>query len=368
MSKMNRFFVDFHILQTVPPSCINRDDTGSPKTARYGGTTRARVSSQSWKHAMRAYFKDETPFETGLRTKQVIGLIGKEILALSPNLKPEEAQKMAKDAFDNATKKDKKKEKDTEKSTNESLETLFFMSPKQAKNLAELKVQGVEEKVEYKKALKKDPTFDMALFGRMVADDSNLNYDAAAQVAHSISTHTVRNEFDYFTADDDVKEDNAGAGHLGTVEFNSSTLYRYGTVDVCQLAANIGVDDTAGIVRAFAEAFCRSMPTGKQNTFANRTTPDLVYVTVRRDQPVNLVGAFENPVREEGRGYLKKSEEALIEYAQKIYNNFAAAPALALGTCINEELKNIAELMPLDELFDKLEQYVAENLPAGGQA
>ena len=40
-----RLYVDFHVLQTVPPSCINRDDTGSPKTAIYGGVTRARVSS-----------------------------------------------------------------------------------------------------------------------------------------------------------------------------------------------------------------------------------------------------------------------------------------------------------------------------------
>ena len=54
-----RLYVDFHVLQTVPPSCVNRDDTGSPKTAVYGGATRARVSSQAWKHAIREMFKDE---------------------------------------------------------------------------------------------------------------------------------------------------------------------------------------------------------------------------------------------------------------------------------------------------------------------
>ena len=361
MAKMNRFFVDIHILQTVPPSCINRDDTGSPKTARYGGTTRARVSSQSWKHAMRMYFKDEAPFETGVRTKMVIDAVSKEILALSPNLTADKAQKNAEEALKNAGV--------GIKDASKGADALFFMSPKQAKNLAELSVQGVKEKDAYKAALTKDPAFDMALFGRMVASDPSLNYDAAAQVAHAISTHTVRNEYDYFTAVDDcAPEDNAGAGHLGTVEYNSSTLYRYATVNVCELASNIGADDTAGIVRAFAEAFCKSMPTGKQNTFANRTMPDLVYVTVRRDQPVNLVGAFEDPVREEGHGYLKKSEDALIRHAQNIYNKFASAPALALGCCINDELGKIAELMPLDELLDKLEQYVAENLPAGGQA
>lgn len=361
MAKMNRFFIDFHILQTVPPSCINRDDTGSPKTARYGGTTRARVSSQSWKHAMRKCFKDEAPFETGVRTKMVIDAVSKEILALSSDLPQEKAQKMAEDALKNAGV--------GIKDANKGADALFFMSPKQAKNLAELSVQGVKEKEVYREALSKDPAFDIALFGRMVASDPSLNYDAAAQVAHAISTHTVRNEYDYFTAVDDcAPKDNAGAGHLGTVEYNSSTLYRYATVNVCELAAKLGAD-TAGIVRAFAEAFCKSMPTGKQNTFANRTMPDLVYVTVRRDQPINLVGAFEDPVKEDGCGYLKKSEEALIQYAQGIYSNFATAPALALGSCIgNQELGKIAELLPLDELLDKLEQYVAQNLPAGGQA
>jgi len=73
------------------------------------------------------------------------------------------------------------------------------------------------------------------------------------------------------------------------VEFNSSTLYRYATVNVDELKHNIGTD-TAAAVRAFAEAFIYSMPTGKQNTAANRTVPDMVYITISCDQPVNLVG------------------------------------------------------------------------------
>lgn len=93
---------------------------------------------------------------------------------------------------------------------------------------------------------------DMALFGRMVADEPSLNYDAAAQVAHSISTHAVQNEYDYFTAVDDCQaEDNAGAGHLGTVEYNSSTLYRYATVNVMELAGQLGAEQAAETVRAF---------------------------------------------------------------------------------------------------------------------
>ena len=147
---------------------------------------------------------------------------------------------------------------------------------------------------------------DMALFGRMVADDPSLKYNAAAQVAHSISTHAVKNEYDYFTAVDDCQTDSTGAGHLGTVEYNSSTLYRYATVNVLELAEQLGAEQAAETVRAFGEAFLFSMPTGRQNSFANRTLPDAVYVTLREDQPVNLCGAFERAVSRGEQGAMPR--------------------------------------------------------------
>lgn len=135
----------------------------------------------------------------------------------------------------------------------------------------------------------------------MVADSTDLNVDAAAQVAHALSVHAVDNEFDYFTAVDDAKSDDeqdSGAGMIGTVEFNSATLYRYATIDVDRLKDNLGDSEaTRRAVEAFVTAFVRSMPTGKQNTFANRTLPDAVLVQLRKTQSVNLVGAFEEPVR-----------------------------------------------------------------------
>lgn len=88
----NRCYLDVHVLQTVPPSCVNRDDTGSPKTAIYGGTTRARVSSQAWKHAMREMFREELiePDMLGARTKNVISMVAEEILKLNPDAKAAE--------------------------------------------------------------------------------------------------------------------------------------------------------------------------------------------------------------------------------------------------------------------------------------
>ena len=345
-----RLYVDFHVLQTVPPSCVNRDDTGSPKTSVYGGSVRARVSSQAWKHAMRVMFTGEMSdaVETGYRTKKGTDLVAKQITLLAPE---SDAEKLAKKAIESAG----------IKSDDKGTKALFFMSEAQAKALAELAVDGCTDKKQYKEALKAAPSADMALFGRMVADDPSLNYDAAAQVAHSISTHTVQNEFDYFTAVDDcAPEDNAGAGHLGTVEYNSATLYRYATVNVLELVRTLGAEQAAQTVRAFGEAFIRSMPTGKQNSFANRTLPDAVYVTLRQDQPVNLSRAFEKPVRKSEEGYAEPSKMALKQYAKELYNTFAEAPeqSFTVGTGLEE----LAQPMPLNTMLAVLEKTVEEKL------
>ena len=345
-----RLYVDFHILQTVPPSCINRDDTGSPKTAVYGGVLRARVSSQAWKHAMRAAFAENAQLDVGKRTKKAAELVKEQILVLDPEQK--KADKMAKEALKYVgIKSDDKKGTDA----------LIFISSAQAKALAELVVGGCTKDEEYEEALIENPSADMVLFGRMVAQKASLKYDAAAQVAHSISTHAVQNEYDYFTAVDDCQaEDNAGAGHLGTVEYNSSTLYRYATVNVMELAGQLGAAQTAETVRAFGEAFLFSMPTGKQNTFANRTLPDAVYVTIREDQPVNLCGAFERAVPRSAQGYAAPSKAALAQYAQQMYSSFAEAPAQSFT--VGSGLEELAPAQTAKAMLDALEKAVRDAL------
>ena len=358
MKTNNRIYVDLHVLQTVPPSCVNRDDTGSPKTANYGGVTRARVSSQAWKHAMRQMFREKLEVgDVGQRTKMVVDLVAEEIAELRSDFTKEHAQKMAKAVLESAGVKIKEDK--------EKLKTgaLFFISQAQISALAQIAANNEEGKIDKaacQNALKMQPGVDMALFGRMVADDPSLNFDAAAQVAHAISTHAVENEYDYFTAVDDCSpEDNAGAGHLGTVEFNSSTLYRYATVNVVELERMLGKEKTAEAVRVFAEAFIRSMPTGKQNTFANWTRPDAVYVTVRNDQPINMAGAFEKPVRSGNEGYAVNSIMALVDYAQETYADFASEPALALT--VGKGMGELAQPASLDSLLDSLEQWLKDN-------
>lgn len=345
-----RLYVDIHVLQNVPPSCINRDDTGSPKTAEYGGVTRARVSSQAWKKAVRAMFLDIFPQERlGTRSKRIISLLERELEAAGVA----EPAKLAKEVLSAGV-----------KLKDDQTGALFFISQAQVRALADLAVRyeqeslGAVPKPEALKALKASPGIDIALFGRMVADEPTLNTDACAQVAHALSTHAVSNEYDYFTAVDDLApEDNMGAGHLGTVEFNSSTLYRYATVAAHALKDELGEEWVAAVC-GFVQAFVLSMPTGKQNTFANRTLPDAVLVTLRHDQPINLVGAFERPVQANQAGYMAASAQRLVDYSQALLADFAGPPALALVT--GAALAPLGQRLPFEQLLTSLQAALSQ--------
>ena len=302
-------YLDLYALQSVPPSNINRDDTGSPKTAMYGGALRARVSSQAWKRAMREMFLGLLPEgQLGVRTKFVVPLIADRIAAKREDL-AERSVDFAKAVLDATG--IKSSETDRKGSDEGTLATgyLVFIANRELDDLADIAISWADGGVDPEKPdskLKKDvqrafkgiQAVDIALFGRMLADASDFNVDACSQVAHAISVNEISQEYDYFTAVDDcAADDNAGAGMLGTVSFNSSTLYRYATVNVDALMEQLESSEaTACGVAAFVEAFVKSMPTGKQNTFANRTLPNVVAVSLRDDQPINLVTAFERPV------------------------------------------------------------------------
>lgn len=370
-----RTFIDVHILQTVPPSNLNRDDTGSPKTAVFGGVRRARVSSQAWKRATRREFGAllDTS-ELGTRTKRVVELLRERIKAVRPGTGDEEAADAAAKVLGAAgivVKEPRGKKGEPAESG-----YLLFLSAQQVEALADLAAGAIDSgRVIEKKAaqalIKGKNSIDLALFGRMVADVTDLNVDAACQVAHALSTHAVQPEYDYFTAVDDHKaqseEEDAGAGMIGTVEFTSATLYRYATVDVDLLAKNLGdVAATVRAVDAFLRAFATSMPTGKQNTFANRTLPDAVVVTVREDQPVSYVGAFEDPVpgTAEG-GRVRRSAERLAEYATEVSGVFGlqAVATWVVGVgAAGQALEPLGDRVAFDDAVRGATDLVAERL------
>jgi CRISPR system Cascade subunit CasC len=321
----DRLYIDVHILQTVPPANLNRDDNGNPKEAYFGGKRRSRVSSQAWKRATRIHFAESRdPEDLATRTKRIAAQLAKR-LAERAAITPEDAQRIS-DALVKATGISAgKKQGDTAYLLffgRRQLDGIVDLVASTAADLAALDDKALDEAAKalpVREQLQNGHPADVALFGRMVADIPSLNVDAATQVAHAISTHAAELEFDYYTAvDDENTADETGAGMIGTIGFNSATLYRYATVGLHQLRDNLS-DGKAAVdaVDLFLDSFARSMPTGYGNSFAHRTRPSLVAVVVRADQPVNLVSAYEKPVA--------ASEGIVAESASRLAKEFATA-------------------------------------------
>lgn len=355
MIKNKRLYLDIHAIQTLPPSNVNRDDTGSPKTAQYGGVRRARVSSQAWKKSIRQYFYDNGKImNVGVRTLDIVTYVSDKIMEKDSNIDKELSMDMAEKVINGANIKTK----------DQKARALFFLGDTQAEELADAAIAGISDKKILKEIIRANPAIDIALFGRMVADDPSLNEDASSQVAHSISTHAIENEFDFYTALDDLSpDDNAGAGMLGNIEFNSSTLYRYANVAVHELVEQLeDKNSTIRSLKLFIEAFANSMPTGKINSFANQTLPQVLIVSLRDDRPINLVSAFEEPVKSSD-GYVRESIEKLgKEYlkAEKFSNKaidtrFIVVENIDILDDIGKEETNLSTLTEsLTSLLDEI--------------
>lgn len=371
-------FIDIHILQTVPSSNMNRDDTGRPKTAIFGGVPRARVSSQAWKRATRNDFGSYlSPDERGVRTRRIVEELVERIRKLDDSLNQAGAIALAKNVMTAAGVKFRaaRAKKDAAASPFDLSEYLLFVSNQQLDRLARLAVDAGDDGVDKaaaKKAIDSDHGIEVALFGRMVADDTSLNVDASVQVAHAISTHVVEPEYDYYTAVDDrtsKDDEDAGAGMIGVIEFNSSTLYRYATIDLTQLMENLGDAQVAGrAVEAFARSFVVSLPIGKQNSFAHGTLPDAVVAQVRDRRPVNLVGAFELPIRPDDTAAISTlSARALARRAgevEQLTGTPIAGFVVAGTTAAGEELADLGEPVDLDTLSTRLRDCAVETLGA----
>jgi CRISPR system Cascade subunit CasC len=295
-------FLQLHLLSFFPPANLNRDDTGRPKTAVVGGTTRLRLSSQALKRAWRTSdaFAAALEGHMGKRTQR----LGEDILAFlrDRGMADAKAVETARDiagAFG--------KIKDAKDDAPTRIEQLAFISPEEraaAFALAERVLAG--EKLDIKTAgllRQVDTAADIALFGRMLAADPNYNRDAAAQVAHAITTHRVTVEDDYYTAVDDLKTraDDAGAGFLGEAAFGSGVFYLYLCVDRMLLLKNLGGDAAlaATALGALTQAAATVAPRGKQNSYAAHGRAHYVLAEAGDQQPRTLAGAFAKAVQHE---------------------------------------------------------------------
>ena len=236
----------------------------------------------------------------------------------------------------------------------EAIDYVYFYMKLNLRNLLYVIKKALQE------ILNSNIAIDIALFGRMVADDASLNEDASAQIAHAISTHGVQSEFDFYTALDDLsKEDQSGAGMLGTIEYNSSTLYRYGNVALHefyrQLDKNKG--QTIEAIKLFVEAFLNSLPTGKINSFANQTVPASVVISLRKDRPVSFVSAFETAIKTKlsQEGYVDESIEAMFKEHKNV-QRFVEKPEISFYLNLSEghSLEGAKEELSLSDLLHDL--------------
>jgi len=343
--------IEIHALQNFAPSNLNRDDTGAPKDALFGGTRRARVSSQCLKRAVRQHFAELVEQnalasdDVAVRTKRVLDTLTKVLIAKG-RAEPEASDKvrLALAAMELTVKEDGKSEyllflgqREVSSIANiidEKWDSIVASdtAPAEGKKPGKAKKQAAQNAdPELKKALDKvfngGKAVDVALFGRMLADMPEKNQNAACQVAHAISTHSVEREFDFYTAVDDLKpEDSAGADMMGTVEFNSACFYRYAVVDWDKLVANLQNDTELANkgLRAFLEGFVVAEPTGKQNTFAAHNPPEFVAVSIRRNTaPRNFANAFETAIRvKKDESLTRRSAEELAKKAKVLQSAF----------------------------------------------
>ena len=344
--------IELHILQSFPVTCLNRDDLGAPKSARFGGVDRARVSSQCWKRAVREFAHETTPELFGASRSKILGpAIEKAAKALGAD---DRLTAAVKEIVLDAMNRDEKKQ--------DMVKTLFFFSPESLKNVvrplvtegdrklsAEI-VDGLlsddEKKVKKAKKdaekLSKDllkafgekvsDAADIALFGRMVADDASQTVEGAALFSHALSTHAVRSELDFFSAVDDEKKDadDAGAGQIGTIEFSSACYYRYVGINLDLLGKSELFDQSP--IKAVLENFIRAAilanPAARKNSMFGQGLPSYVLAVRRKGQPLSLANAFEKPVEaKKGSGYVGPSIEAL----KKEWNDLKAAFGLDGG-------------------------------------
>jgi CRISPR system Cascade subunit CasC len=351
--------IELHLLQNFVPSNLNRDDTGSPKDCEFGGVRRGRISSQCIKRAVRQAFDEHHLF--GEQTKDVLAARTKRLvdeaakLLVQAGRGDDESRKVLAFALQSAKLKVVEDDK---------TQYLLFLPRRTIRRLADVVLQhwdtlvvacaaqnepaedGAKKKSKSaeKKAAKEavpkevakaieetlenaERTPDLALFGRMIADNPDWNVDAACQVAHAISTNRVGMEFDFYTAVDDFRPgDNQGSDMMGTVAFQSSCFYRYTCLDVDALRKNLGASEgeevsalTKQTVEAFVRACAYAIPTGKQNSMAAQNRPSYLLAVVRESgAPQSLANAFVKPVRPHGdKSLVEASIEELERYLDR---------------------------------------------------
>lgn len=398
--------IEIHMLQNHAPSNLNRDDTGSPKDCIFGGVRRARISSQCLKRSIRTsalFAEGLVGVELGVRTRRLPQQVKEILLQRGVSSEMAELAAVKASGFGN---KEGKEQKDTKTAQ------MMFLSPRDIEAVADVLYDAIQSagSVEaFKKVTAKELqakaglrgwrpiTPDIALFGRMITSEAFRDVEAAVQVAHALSTNKMDHEFDYYTAVDDLQgagndEDDAGAGMIGDVEFNSACYYKYFSLDFDALIANLtgtepderasaeerakhaaGLAEAKRVAAKTVEAFLRAAifttPSGKQNTFAAHQLPDGILIEVRhRKTPVSYANAFVRPARAQGDTDLVADSLAkFASHVELLTHKFSleAMPRLWFTTR-DTEIKGTTRCDTINDLFSQLDAAVSAGVGANG--
>lgn len=346
--------LEIHVLQSFPPANLNRDENGMPKSTVFGGYPRARISSQCQKRTVRLFYQEHSEIaaeQFAQRSRAWMPELKKLLVEADiPDAQAETAAKLALGGLGAKFEADKIESK-----------TILFLGRTEIAAIADILIKNwakIEPELKGKepKLPAKDPNIpkviekalvdtgkpgDVALFGRMMASLPTVNVDASVQMAHAISVNKLQQEFDFFTAVDDLgSSDDAGADHMGETGYNSSTYYRFTTLNTVQLQSNLGSAVHADtIAHAFAEAFIKAIPTGHQNGFAAHSLPAAVMMVVRKGQPISLVDAFENPVAPKGgKSLLENALTQLDRHWADLSKMYGEKSVIFKGIVTHEQL------------------------------
>lgn len=159
---------------------------------------------------------------------------------------------------------------------------------------------------------------------------------------------------------------------MGETGYNSSTYYRFATLDTNQLAQNLGgTDHLDAVIKAFADAFVQAIPSGHQNGFAAHTRPAAVVAIVRQGQPVSLVDAFEDPIAPKGgRSLLENAVKALDTHWADLTKMYGETGVVYKGivtrAALAEQLTTLTEI-ERDSVDTLLKEALEAALSNGGK-
>ena len=351
---------EIHMIKNYPPTNLNRDDTGAPKTCMFGGVMRGRISSQCLKRSWRKsdLFRDAIgEAGLGIRTRKLPQLVADVLRERGVSEEYLEILMPKLSAFGN-------KDGNENKKGNYTAQMVFYAPQdiaavadaverkladcSSAKEVKSLKGKELQECVTG--ADVRPVTLDIALFGRMVTSNAFANVEAAMQVAHAISTNKVMMESDYYTAMDDLLRGNtleeSGSGMIGDIDYDSSCYYLYASLDTDALRDNLKhAEDPDGLVRKTIPALLRTMaltnPSGKQNSFAGHVLPSAMLVDCKTDKiPVSLVNAFVKPaVADPSDDLVQSSIESLVKQSDEIDQAFGLPVEKKLWFCMDRYSK-----------------------------